>query len=457
MKRLRVLVFIEVDVVVRHFLDSHVFDHLAARHDVTFIFPEEGNKRLGNVDPGALQLAAPYERLPHHGERTRLWKQLFQIDQLRLRPGKQAAALRRLRWTTLGWKAASLYTLLGLPGIWQAFRARRLRQLGTMVNTQMEALFDREKPDVVVHPCVLEGLYLNDLVEIAGRRGIPLAVIMNSWDNPSTKRAMVGNPDWLLVWGEQTQSHAMELAGMARDRVIRFGAAQFEVYREPARLDRAAFCRLHGIDPTRRILLYAGSSKGTDEIAHLQMLEQAVERGDLGDAVILYRPHPWGRGGRGGDRLLDQPWRHVFIEHSMRGYLEGVKAGKTAKYLSDYRDTHDVLSNVDAVVSPLSTILLEAALHGKPILCFLPQEDASKHFRTDAAFMHFHDMFNMPEILLAVGYDSFLDKCRELLAMGDSPEAIERRKRAVDFFVEPFEAPYDQRLTEFLETVGEKR
>ena len=29
---------------------------------------------------------------------------------------------------------------------------------------------------------------------------IPLIVIMNSWDNPSTKRAVIGKPDWLLVW-----------------------------------------------------------------------------------------------------------------------------------------------------------------------------------------------------------------------------------------------------------------
>ena len=31
---------------------------------------------------------------------------------------------------------------------------------------------------------------------------------MNSWDNPSTKRSLIGNPDWLFVWGEQTKKHA---------------------------------------------------------------------------------------------------------------------------------------------------------------------------------------------------------------------------------------------------------
>lgn len=451
MKKLRILVFIEVDIVIRHFIDSHAFDDLAAKHEVIFVFPEAGNKRLGNLDPARMPLPAPYVRLPHHAERTRLWKQLFQVDQLRLRLGKKAAALRRLRRFTLGWKASMLYAALGLPGIWEVFRASRLRQLAGMSNTEMESLFDAEKPDLVVHPCVLEGLYLNDLVEITQKRGVPLTVIMNSWDNPSTKRAMVGNPDWLLVWGKQTQRHAVDMAKIPVERVICFGAAQFEVYRQQPRIDRAEFCRRNGVDPGRRILLYAGSSKGTDEIAHLTLLDRAVAQGSLDNAVILYRPHPWGNGGKGGEKLLEQPWQHVFIESSMRGYLEDVRAGKTSKYMADYRDTHDVLSHVDAVVSPLSTILLEAAMHSKPILCFLPSEDKSGHFTSDAGLTHFHDMFRMKEILMAAGYDSLLPQCQALLKLCDDPDALRGLQMAVNYFVEPYAEPYDRRLTAFLE------
>ncbi|MBN2752923.1 MAG: hypothetical protein JXQ84_09470, partial [Rhodospirillaceae bacterium] len=144
MKKLNILVFIDVDVVVRHFIYSSAFAHTAKKHNVKFVFPEQGNKRFGSIIPDALSLPAPYIRLPHHQERTRLWKQIFHIDQLRLRPGKQAAALRRLRRVTLGWKAAALYTLLAMPGIWSIFRAFRLNQIAGLRNTAMEDLFDHE-------------------------------------------------------------------------------------------------------------------------------------------------------------------------------------------------------------------------------------------------------------------------------------------------------------------------
>lgn len=450
---MKVLVFIEADIVVRHFLHSRVFDRLAASHSVRFVFPELGYKRIKDVDPAALDLPGPYEHLPVHVGRQRLWKWLYLVHQLAWRPGAQAKALRRLHRHAVGPKAALLMSVLGLPGVRPLFTAYAYRHLRAQPYESLEALLDRERPDVIVHPCVLEGVYLNDLVEASQHRGIPLVVIMNSWDNPSTKRAMVGTPDWLLVWGEQTFRHAVDLARMPPARTLKFGAAQFEAYRSPPRIDREEFCRINGIDPKRRILLYAGSSKGTDEIRHLTMLDEAVERGELGDTVVLYRPHPWGGGGKGGAQLLDQPWRHVRIESSMRGYLEQVRGGVAGKYLADYRDTHDVLSNIDALVSPLSTIILEAALHGKPAMCFMPDGDGSAHFEVDARLMHFQDMFRMPEIVVANGYAELVPKASELLQRVDDPGWAARLAECAAYFVEPHDRPWDERFAEFLEGI----
>ena len=39
---------------------------------------------------------------------------------------------------------------------------------------------------------------------------------MNSWDNPSTKRSIVGNPDWFFVWGDQTKNHAIKYMNISK-------------------------------------------------------------------------------------------------------------------------------------------------------------------------------------------------------------------------------------------------
>lgn len=456
---MKVLIFLEHDVVIRHFVQSGVFRALTQEHDVTFVFPEVGHKRV-TMDVAQLELGAPSRRLPVHQARQVMWKRVFQVDSLRWRPGPHLKALRRfyrysLNGFTREWTKTSLwYTVLGLPGIYSWFRQRSLQAAKSLPYHALDDLLDELRPDVLVHPCVLEGVFINDLVDASRARGIPLVAIMNSWDNPCTKRAMVAPPDWLLVWGEQTKRHAVTYVGTAPERTVKFGAAQFEVHRQPPQLTREEFCRRHQIDPRSRIVLYAGSSKDTDEFEHLVEIEQAIDEGRWPNTVVVYRPHPWGNGGREGHRLLERSWRHVRIEETMRAYLERVRDGDTRMTFPDYRHTHEVLSHIDALVSPLSTIILEGALHGKPVMCFLPSDEAhATHFQLVAPLVHFEDLFHIPDVIVARGRRQLVPGLERLLnRIGDAVSA-QRLRQACEFFVEPFEEPYGVRLVRFLESL----
>ena len=451
---MKAVVFIEHDVVIRHFVHSGVFADLVAKHDVTFVFPEPGYKRV-SADVSNLDLGgAHYRHLTVHQKRLVVWKRLFQVDMLRWRTDPVYTTLRKLHREMMGPKAAFLYTVLGLPGIYQWLCRRSFKKIAEMPYTDLETLLDEEQPDLLIHPSVLEGVYINDLVQTSKARAIPLIVIMNSWDNPCSKRAMVGTPDWLLVWGPQTHQHALDYVGTPEERTIRFGAAQFELYRDPPRIDRDTFCARHDIDPAKPILLYAGSSKGTEEFAHLREIDAAIESGKLADVALVYRPHPWGNGGKGGEGILDHAWKHVRIESSMRSYLEAVRDGDQRMTFPDYRDTRDTLMAIDALVSPLSTIVVEAALVGKPALCFLPMEESgARHFQLIMPLKHFEDMFNMPEFLIARGRAELIPGLEKLLGrIGDA--AFEAQLRhASEHFVTPFDQPYAGRLTQFCEGV----
>ncbi len=453
---MKILIFIEVDVVARHFLHSLVFADLINKHDVTFVFPEPGYKRMGDVKIGQLDLCgADYTHLTVHQGRQRLWKPLFQIDQLRWRPGRQWKVVRRIYTGAIGAKAAALYRVASLPGVFTLVRHFLERKLAERPYHDLAALLDKYRPDALIHPCVLEGVYINDLMEAASKRTIPFVTIMNSWDNPSTKRAMVGVPDWLLVWGEQTKRHAVEYVGISTDRAIKFGAAQFDLFRNPPTISRTEFCREHNIDPALPVLMYAGSSKESNEFSHLCTIEDAIDTGRLPSMAVVYRPHPWGGGGKGGECLLDHPWRHVRLENSMRGYLEAVKAGHKGKSLPPYERTHDLLCSIDALVSPLSTIIIEGALHGKPVACFLPtEEESADHFQRAASLIHFEDMYQMPEFLKANGSDDFVPTLRELMSNVGNGSISKRLKEVSRFFVEPFDRPYSERLCDFVESLA---
>lgn len=453
-RRLRVAVLIEHDIVYRHFIKSAVFSQIAEKHDIVFVIPEKaGNNKRLTVDFEAEQVGAPVERIAINPARLFQQRRLFQVSQLVWRPGAEWKHLRKVARYLLGSRASALYTVFALPGAFQLFRLWSEMQM-SREPSPMEDFIKNFRPDVLIHPTVLDGIFINDFVLLGRKFGIPTIAIMNSWDNPSTKRAVVGRPDWLLVWGPQTQSHAIRFMGMEVDRAVPFGAAQFDIYRQPPRVTRDELCRSHGIDPTKRILLYAGSSKGADEFDHLCMIDEAIERGVLPNVAVIYRPHPWGHGGYRGERLLDGGWRHVSIDASMRSYLEALRAGNKKAYLADYADTHDVLSNIDALVSPLSTIILEGMIHGKPALCFLAEHQRGSSFDLQKELFHFQDMYADPEILKADGESELIETLVRLIAKVSDNKIEARLHDTCAHFVSSFDRAYPERLCDFVEDVA---
>ena len=453
---MKILIFIEHDVMIRHFIDSQSFNSLINEHQVVFIFPEKGHKRVTRKIDNRL-LNAPYLHLTINQKRQKIWKRLFQVNLLRWKKGQQHKALRIFHREMIGWKAALHYSLLALPGLYYLFRYYSFFQIKNETNIDLQNLIYEEKPDLIIHPSVLEGVFINDLVDVSQNSSIPLVVIMNSWDNPSTKRAMIGTPDWLLVWGEQTKKHAIKYVEMEAQKVFSFGAAQFEVYKKPPRINRDRFCKIHNIDPKMIILLYAGSSKNTDEYTHLLLIDDAIEQGSFGDMKVVYRPHPWGGGGKGGERIIEHKWKNICIESSMKNYLMNLNGGHGRMSFPDYYDTHDVLSSVDIIISPLSTILLEGAIHGKPVLCFLPKEEKhARHFQLDSSLIHFQDMFNMSEFLIAEGHSELIPMIEVLVNKSKDSEFKDNLNKVCNYFVQSFEKSYDKRLLDFCENIAIK-
>jgi len=455
-RQVRVAIFIENDIIYRHFVQSRAFAKLAQVADVTFVFAKPGpdNKRL-TVALEYAEVGAAIELLPVESQRVYYWRRLFQVSQLVWRPGAEWKHLRKTVRYLIGRNASIISTLLALPGIYQIYRTLTYRRLDSLPS-KMEQLVRRFQPDVMIHPSVFDGYFINDFVAIGRRLAIPTIAIMNSWDNPSSKRSVVGQADWVLVWGPQTQMHAVKYMRIDPDRAVPFGAAQFEVYGSRPRVTREEFCRRHGLDPGNRLLLYAGASKGSDEFEHLCMIEAAIDRGDLSKLSVVYRPHPWGAGGYKGERLLDHPWRHVAIDNSMRVYLEAVRAGRKEKFLADYADTHDVLSCIDALVSPLSTIILEGALHGKPVLCLMAEQKEGSSFNLQKRLAHFEDLYKCPGVLMSHGEGELVPKLSELLGhVGDQAFATALRSEC-RYFISEFDAPFSERIVDFVEQVAAK-
>jgi hypothetical protein len=455
----RAFVFIDFDMLIRHFVLAGAFSELEKRYEVTYVIHTDSTAEKSgiNVDIESLGLKRVI-RFEVPRKRMGSWDKLYNITALNNQRGTRNYARRfKLTADVRGQLRARYFELLSLPGIYALMRRKLMREMGMF--EPLRAFLAERRPDVVIHPSILAGYFINELTQICSKLTIPLIVLMNSWDNPSTKSMNTGLPDRLVVWGPQTRQHAIEYMKLPPERVLEFGAAQFDVYRDPVAEPDEELRRMFKVPPAVPIVLYAGVSKSVDETAHLQALDQAIAEGRIPPAHILYRPHPWrDRLVDGEKNFFDVGFRHVSIDPFMADfYRRVVDTRQNGFEMADYRVTARLLQLVSGVISPLSTMLLEAVMHGVPVIMFYPEGEKTsvgRHIDIGKKLPHFGEFWG-PEGIQVVGDPNDLWRAvSAMLTAHQSPTVRAALKRHASQYVVMDGPRYPVRLADLADELN---
>ena len=416
MRRKRIQIFVDHDVLIRHFIHSGALREVDQRFDTQYVFPDYKRVTLSVEELGVTALKVPVD-----AERIAMIRTWSHIEALR--KARKSVKYRCLddTWRILSENRGTFRTpyrimrVKALPGLRQILRRRVVSSCGNA--PELRSAIEAFKPDLILHPSVLDGVFISDLAVISKEMSLPYVLLMNSWDNTSGRALIPDAPDYLAVWGDQAKQQAVEFLGMSPDRVKILGAAQFDVFRQPPSMTRQQYCSLLNIDPTIRLVLYAGSSLSLREMENLRQLNESIEAGELSNCHVVYRPHPWRAIGESEDDFLSQNWRHVSLDPFMREHFETTEEFRRNRIrITDYRDTHALLSLVDCFVCNATTMILEAAIHKKPIVCVISADEVAKRSRLGA-------------LLDSPYYREFLDKmgipiCAELSQIGKLVERV---------------------------------
>lgn len=438
----KALIFLDYDITIRHFILSGVFNKLGDEYDVTYVFHQDDTSEIKGIytDINELKLNKwEYFKVPR--KRMGDWYWLFIPTMLRKHRNTEnyAPVKRQIRMNHTK-KMYFVYWLLSLPIVNTIFSAYIKRKIG--IFEPLDAYIKENNPDIVFHPSLLAGYFINDLTIICKNRSIPLVVMMNSWDNPSNKAAAADLPTKLVVWGKQTRDHAIRFLGMPEERIEMLGAAQFQVYKEPITETNEELCKIFNVPTGKQILLYAGASKSMNEAGQLKLIDDAIETGELKNCHVLYRPHPWrGRLVDGEMSIFDMELKNVTLDPHMESYYRGIlKESNPALYMADYRVTQRLMHLITALVSPLSTILLEAIMHNKPAMAMFvdadPDSAGTKLSEIIKELIYFSEFISSEGILTCDDNSLLVEKCKQLLDMAGQDAIKEKLKIHADKYVE---------------------
>ncbi len=361
---------------------------------------------------------------PRYAQATRLVRRAYEIA-----PTEFVLFCERHPWVKRHWQAVS----------------RVLAFCETLIPTDpsFEAFLREEEPDLVlVTPLVTFESYQTDYVKAAHRLGLPVAFIPFSWDNLTNKGLMRIHPDRVLVWNDVQRREAIELHGCAPDSVVVTGAARFDdFFAGTPSTTREAFFAQHGLDPSRPLALYLGSSQltGPNEMELIRRWAEAL-RGSDDDVVrgcnILIRPHP----------ALSESW--VSVDYAD---LERIAVSRHASRGAD-QDLFDSLHHAHVAVGLNTSAMLEAAIVGRPVLTIEADEFAG----TQDGTVHYHYLLPENGGFLRVA-STLQQHVEQLAAVLRAPEAARAElARFVGTFIRPhgLDQPVTPLLADAIERFG---
>jgi hypothetical protein len=268
-----------------------------------------------------------------------------------------------------------------------------------------------------------------EYLKVGRRLGVPTAHCVASWDNLTNKGVVPLDPDAMLVWNEAQRHEAVELHGVAAERVTITGAQLFDPWfeRQPSR-ERAAFCAQVGLDPARPYLLYTCSSVfiARYESQFLKRWLAALREAEdprLRSIGVLIRPHP-------GSAKFASQWDAPEIRDAenvaVHPRLGGYPVNEAAR--ADY---YDSLHHAAAVVGINTSAMLEAGILGKRCYTVLDPEIAE----SQEGMVHFAHLTRDGFLITAGGFAEHLGQISRGLEA--SKEEQERIRRFVGDFLRP--------------------
>lgn len=213
-------------------------------------------------------------------------------------------------------------------------------------------------------------------------------VLVSSWDNLTTSGFFSVDVDRITVWNEIMKDQAVTIHGLAPERVVVTGAPQHDLFaRDRGFKDRAEFLAGLGLDAALPVIVYTTGTEGTipREPEVVGRLADALSL-ELGDAFqLLVRVHQLDQLERYSE-LRGRPG--IVFDHAGRPTVGSYHDRDFDR--AAFEHLADTLRYADVVVNAASSISIDAAAVGTPVVCVdYDAEPGTPYHRSVSRFYDF--------------------------------------------------------------------
>lgn len=294
----------------------------------------------------------------------------------------------------------------------------------------LKAHFEHHVPTHLFSTDVFDPMDVLFLKE-AQARGVKTIGMVRSWDNCWSKGLMPVVPDRLLTNNAIIKEEAVTLHDVPADRVAVVGLPQFDAFVKDARTPREAFFRSIGVDPAKRLVVFApaGAILSDTDWQTCGILAEGLEKGMIhSDVHVFVRNHPH----HPADLSRFAENSRFTIQNPGQAFDANAKNAELDP--DEQRFLADLLFHADLVLWIATTLGLDAAVYDKPQIAISFDGTERKVYARSVA--RYHDEDHMRK-LIATGGVRVARSAEELVAalkayLDDPSLDREGRRRIVE-------------------------
>ena len=414
-------VFIYGKEIFLRFISTNAFRELNQQHQLVYVAIKSSSllSKEGGVDESLEAIGLPkLEWVPFYPGRFAKWVELFDTSCALYKDRSTSFQTRYEEHIRKDPKKLTQLAKFATATSYRRYREEQEAEMG--LHPDILEFTYRERPDFFVLPSALLDYCTDDVLQIAEKLKIPTIMLVSGWDNLSSKGILYHYPSAMGVWGEQNRRHAIDIQKILPERVFTIGAPHYDDFHPMNEVNKAELREEFGLPSQGKTLLFAGTFRLFDETQLLKEVDEAIENGQLPQMKILYRPHPWRLKRNSEEDFFKQTWRHIHMDPEIVKTYQAAKARRRQAKPDDFgtRMKHliKIYQSVDAVISPMSTVLLEALLFGLPVQA-VAFSDGKHSWSADkvSKMEHFNELFAIPNLLVSRKREDFIPQIKSLV------------------------------------------
>ena len=227
-------VFIDHDLIIRHFIKDNKFKELEKKFNFIYFFSKNKKRILQNIN--RLKIKSKIVKLDVDLQRKKKNILLAYVGKIYNANKKKNlsfknAAIEEIRVILNSKRLFYSYLIFANKFIYP-FYIWFCKRFRIKFNEYLNNEIKKNKLSYIIHPTVLDGDFVQDLLEIGNFNNIPTFLLMNSWDNCTSRAFTHGNPTKYLVWGDLVKKLASENLNLPKKNIDIIGCAQFDIYKK---------------------------------------------------------------------------------------------------------------------------------------------------------------------------------------------------------------------------------